>query len=153
MNLTELYQKDAHAWYFANAKMLREKRFEEIDLDNLIEEVESMGRSEQSKLESYLTELFLHLLKWKYQREKSYGASWEISIAKQRNNAKEHLKEYPSLKGHLDKILKKAYKNSKFDAAKETNLNLKIFPEEMPFTLDEALQEDWFPDYFPERKE
>ena len=144
--LKALNNKDFYAWCKESATLLKEKRFDEIDLDNLIEEVESMGEWHKSKLESFLTQLFLHLLKWKYQPEKNYGASWEISIRKQRYNAKEHLKENPSLKGCLDEIVRKAYNNSKFDAAKETKLNLKIFPEKMPFTLDEALQENWFPE-------
>jgi hypothetical protein len=145
MNLTELYQKDAHAWYFANAKMLREKRFEEIDLDNLIEEMESMGRNERNTLKSFFVQLFLHLLKWQYQPERQ-GSSWQKSIRAQRNNIMDHLKDNPSLKSYLDEIVKNAYVKSCKDAAIETDLDISFFPDEMPFTLEQALDDAWLPE-------
>jgi hypothetical protein len=141
----ELYQQDSYAWYLKNAKLLREKRFEEIDLDNLIEEVESMGNKEKHILESYLTLLFMHLLKWQYQPERQ-GSSWEKSIRSHRRNAIKHIRKNPSLKGCLDEIVKEAYENARYEAEKETDLHLTLFPEHMPFTLDEALQEDWLPE-------
>jgi hypothetical protein len=143
--LTKLYESDAHAWFFETAKAVKEGRFEILDIDNLVEELESMCRSEQNKLESFLTELFLHLLKWKYQPKRRRCASWEISIKKQRRSIQRHLKECPSLRGHLDRIVENAYISARFDAAIETSLHLGLLPEGMPFTLEEALQKDWLP--------
>lgn len=140
----DLYEKDAFQWYNENAKLLREKKFELIDTENLAEEVESMGRAERDKLESFLIQLFLHLLKWKYQPNRR-GSSWEISIKKQRRHIQDHLAENPSLKGHISQICKKAYYYSKLDAIEETGLSLETFPEEIPFTFEEALKDEWFP--------
>jgi hypothetical protein len=144
-HITELYKNDGHAWYFENARLLKEKRFEELDLDNLIEEVESMGRSERNVLKSYLNLLFMHLLKWQYQPERR-GSSWQKSIKVHRYHVLVQLKENPSLKGCLDEIVKAAYESARYDAEKETELHLNIFPKHMPFTLDEALQEEWLPE-------
>jgi hypothetical protein len=144
-HITELYKNDGHAWYFENARLLKEKRFEELDLDNLIEEVESMGRNQRNTLGSYFAQLFLHLLKWQYQPERR-GSSWQKSINFQRINIKKQMKENPSLKGCFHEIALNEYEYSRKLAVLETNLDILTFPEEMPFTLDEALQEDWLPE-------
>ena len=143
--LKALNNKDFYAWCKESATLLKEKRFDEIDLDNLIEEVESMGNKEKHILESYLTLLFMHLLKWQYQPERQ-GSSWEKSIRAHRRNALKHLRKNPSLKGCLDEIVKDAYESARYEAEKETEVYLDIFPEHMPFTLDEALQENWLPE-------
>ena len=140
----DLYNHDAFQWYNENAKLLREKKFDLIDIENLAEEIESMGRSERSRLESYLVQLLLHLLKWKYQPNRR-GSGWEISIKKQRRHIKDHLDENPSLKGHISSICEKAYYYSKLDAMEETGLALETFPEKMPFTIEEVLQDKWLP--------
>jgi hypothetical protein len=67
MNTTNINQKDFYGWTQQQISLLRSRRFNEIDLENLIEEVESMGNSELRKLESRLTVLLMHLLKWQYQ--------------------------------------------------------------------------------------
>jgi len=69
------YDKDFYSWTQEQAELLKHGRFSELDIDNLIKEVESMGRSEKRELESRLTFLLLHLLKWKYQ-EVRRGRSW-----------------------------------------------------------------------------
>ena len=139
-----LYEEDAYLFYITTAQLLREKKFNSIDIENAAEELESMGKSEKAKLESFLTILFLHLLKWKYQSAKK-TTSWECSIKVQRMHATDHLKDNPSLKGYIEEIVQKSYKYARLMAAKETRLALKIFPEKMPWTLEEAMQEDWLP--------
>jgi len=138
----DLYDQDAFKWYNENAKLLRERKFELIDIKNLAEEIESMGRGERDKLENYLSQLFLYLLKWKYQVSKRC-VSWEISIKKRRRHAKRQLDENPSLKLIIAEIVNDAYEDSRYDAAQETELPLETFPESQPFTFEEALQEDW----------
>ena len=91
------YDKDFYSWTQEQAELLKNGRFSELDIDNLIEEVESMGRSEKRELESRLTILLLHLLKWKYQ-EVRRGRSWQLSIDEQRIQFEETLDENPGLK-------------------------------------------------------
>lgn len=142
--LKDLYEKDGHDWYFRNAQLLKQGKINEIDIENIAEELESMGKAERNKLESFLIQLFLHLLKWKYQ-PKLQCSSWESSIKKQRIHAKDHIKENPSLKGSLTEIVNKAYRYARLEAESETGLPIETFPEEMPFTLEESLKDKWFP--------
>lgn len=143
-NLKTLYQSDGHKWYFKNAELLRQGKLKDADIENIAEELESMGKGERKELRSYLIILFLHLLKWKYQRDKR-GNSWKASISIHRKFAKKHLKENPSLKGYLTEIVSDAYEYARIDAINETGLDLDTFPEEIPFTLEDALTESWFP--------
>ena len=78
------YQTDFYNWTQQQAALLKARKFDELDFDNLIEEIESMGASERKELDSRLIELLLHLLKWQYQPKRK-GSSWEVSIAKQRD--------------------------------------------------------------------
>lgn len=73
------YDQDFYAWTQEQATLLKEKRFTELDLENLVEEVESMGRSEKRELESRLSVLMAHLLQWYYQPE-NRSRSWHATI-------------------------------------------------------------------------
>ena len=143
-NLKILYESDGYGWYFKNAELLRQGKLKEADIENIADELESMGRGEERELESYLTLILMHLLKWKYQPEKR-TTSWQITVKQQRRHYKKHLKKNPSLKEHIDEIVADAYEDARDEAAKETGLDFDTFPEQMPFTLDEALKDGWLP--------
>ena len=140
-----LYRTDFHAWAIANAELLKNHKYMEIDLPNLVEELESMGRQERRKLLSHLKLLFLHLLKWQFQPEMNLGSSWGRSIKINRIEVKRQIKENPSLRGWFSELVKEAYELAREDAASETFMSIHYFPEEMPFTLEDALDNDWFP--------
>ena len=139
------YEKDFYSWTQEQAVLLKNGRFSELDIDNLIEEVESMGRSEKRELESRLTILLLHLLKWKYQ-EVRRGRSWQLSIDEQRIQFEETLNENPGLKPRLDEIIKKAYKLAVIKAARETKISKAVFPECCPWNLAQFIEEGFYPD-------
>ncbi len=139
------YDKDFYSWTQEQAELLRNGRFSELDIDNLIEEVESMGRSEKRELESRLTILLLHLLKWKYQ-EVRRGRSWQLSIDEQRIQFEKTLNENPGLKPALDQIIKDAYKLAVIRAARETRISKAVFPERCPWTVAQLIEEGFYPD-------
>jgi len=139
------YDKDFYSWTQEQAELLKHGRFSELDIDNLIEEVETMGRTEKRELESRLTVLLLHLLKWKYQDVRQCR-SWELSIIEQRLKFEETLKENPGLKSKLDDMLKKAYRYAVIEASKETKISIKIFPELCPWELDKITDSEFYPD-------
>ena len=139
------YDKDFYSWTQEQAELLKHGRFSELDIDNLIEEVETMGRTEKRELESRLTVLLLHLLKWKYQDVRQ-RRSWELSIIEQRLKFEETLKENPGLKSKLDDMLKKAYRYAVIEASKETKISIKIFPELCPWELDKITDSEFYPD-------
>ena len=99
--MTTTYDTDFYSWTQQQANLLKTGRFLDADLENIIEEIESMGRSEKRELESRLTVLLQHLLKWQYQPERR-GKSWELTIRNQRRAIALHLKKVPSLKPNLN---------------------------------------------------
>jgi hypothetical protein len=138
------YKEDVYAWFMDQAKFLRSKEFEKIDIENLAEEITEMGDSYACELESCLRVLFMHILKWKFQEERR-GKSWINSIEEHRRRIKKRLKKTPSLKHKLLELALDAYEDALYDASEETKLPKKTFPKEMCFTIEEALQDDWLP--------
>ncbi len=140
------YDKDFYGWVNEQAELLRTGALNQLDIENLIEEVESMGRSELSALRNRLKILIAHLLKWKYQPTYQ-GRSWALTIKGQRNDLKDLLDDSPSLKYKMRQnvFIKRAWKSAVIDVAKETGFDEKIFPIEPIWTLDEILSEDFLP--------
>jgi len=137
MNQT-LYETDFVGWTYQQADLVKNRKFEEIDMLNLIEEIESMGRSQADKLESHLRVLMLHLLKIKFQPEK-HTLSWDLSVKKSKFQAKKTIYKNPSLKSKLDEIILDAYYAATLEAAQETGLDEETFPIECPYTKQELL--------------
>ena len=141
---TLAYSEDFYGWTQEQARLLREHRINELDLENLLEEVESMGKSEKWALESWLEVLLMQLLKWKYQPN-FQGKSWELTIREQRAKSIRHLKENPSLKALLAEIFEYAYEDARMGAARETGLSLEIFPASCPWTFEQVIEPEFFP--------
>ena len=139
------YHQDFYGWTQEQAALLRAGRLSDLDIENLIEEVECMGRSEKRELESRLTVLLLHLLKWKYQ-EVRRGRSWELSIAEQRIQFRKTLKENPGLKPLLDEILSDAYSLAILQASRETKISKSVFPQQCPWSFSQITDDNYLPD-------
>ena len=139
------HEEDVYGWAIYTAQLLRNKRMNELDFDNIIEEMEALGRSEKHELINRLSVLLSHLLKWQYQPTMR-GHSWVYSIKEQRKQSKIHLKDNPSLKSKLDDILIDAYDVAISKAAKETTLDEKAFPQECPYTFDQIMNDEFYPE-------
>ena len=136
--ITLHYENDFYKWAMNQASLLQKGQFNKLDVDHLIEEIKSLGRSERDKLESFLTVLLMHMLKIKYQSGK-HTRSWDLSIKNSKHKAKKVLKENPSLKPKLQEIIKEAYFSARLEAAIETGLAEKIFPKECPWEIKDIL--------------
>lgn len=134
-----LYEQDFYLWTQITAEQLKENKFNEIDKTNLIEEIESMGRSEKRELKSRLIVLLMHLLKWHYQPEKR-SESWRSTITEQRICIEGLLEDSPSLKPLLSELLEDCYQKARLKASDETGIKLNFFPKESPFSLEETLE-------------
>jgi hypothetical protein len=134
-----LYEQDFYLWTQKTAQQLKENQFNEVDIPNLIEEVESMGRSEKRELKSRLIILLMHLLKWHYKPEKR-SESWRSTIAEERICIEELLEDSPSLKPLLSEVFEDCYQKARLKASDETKIKLIFFPKESPFTLEETLE-------------
>lgn len=142
--MTERYDTDFYGWTQEQADLIRAGRTEDLDLKNLLEEIEAMGRSERRELESRLQELFMHLLKWQYQSERQ-GRSWQLTIEEQRLRALKVLSENPSLKSKLSDIIADAYRIAVINAERETNIRRSVFPETCPWTFEQAVDASFWP--------
>jgi hypothetical protein len=141
---SSLYETDFHAWTQAQAALLRRQHWAEIDLPNLIEEVESLGKQQRQELRNRLSVLLGHLLKWQYQPQRR-SRSWLATLRVQRRDIASLLQDNPSLKPYLAEALATAYENAKDLAMGETNLPKQTFPKHCPYGLDAALNPQFYP--------
>ncbi|TAD97294.1 MAG: DUF29 domain-containing protein [Oscillatoriales cyanobacterium] len=132
-------EQDFCLWIEATAQNLKEGKFNQIDIPNLVEEIESMGRSEKRELKNRLIVLLMHLLKWEYQPEKR-SQSWRSTIAEQRICIESLLEDSPSLQPLILEVFDNCYEKACQKAADETGIKLNFFPKESPFTLESALK-------------
>ncbi len=140
-----LYDSDFHAWALQQAALLRAGKLAQADVEKIAEEIHSMGRGEQRELESRLTVLLLHLLKWRYQPA-FRGNSWRYSILEQRRRIERHLRQNPSLHAKLTECLTDAYGDARIEAAQETGLAPESFPETCPWSFTDMMSADFWPE-------
>ncbi len=142
--LTVEYDQDFYAWSLRNAALMRQGRLSEIDTEHLIEELESMAKREKRELINRLAILLAHLLKWQFQPARR-SRSWQNTIDNQREDILELLAESPSLRREINERLAQAYKKALRLAEEETGLEKSYFPAVCPYTLDQALDETFYP--------
>lgn len=140
-----LYDRDFNAWIGRQVTLLRTKRFDEIDLPNLVEEIEDMSKREKRSVRSALTIILMHLLKYCFQRSRRTN-SWDFTIREHRRRLQRDLDESPSLLPYVQKIFAESYLDAREDAANETGLPLKTFPTSCPFNLDQVLDKYFLTD-------
>lgn len=143
--MNKAYLADFNVWIDQTAQLLRERCWDKIDLEHLIEEVEDLGKRERLGIASQLTRLLLHLLKWQYQPQR-HSDSWLDSITDARTQIELALEDSPSLKNHPAEQLNESYQRARAQAAKQTNLPISVFPEVCPYPLTRVLDEDWLPE-------
>lgn len=140
-----LYEQDFVAWSDEQALLLEQQRYEELDLANLVEEVKDLGKRHRDTIESQLTRLLMHLLKWHFQEEKR-SSSWLKTIKEARKQIDRLIRKHPVLAVHIETVLQECYMDAKEDAVDETGLPLEIFPITYPYSLkDEVLNRDFLP--------
>ena len=139
-----LYERDFYAWTKEQAALLRAGRWQDLDIENVAEEIESMGRSERRELISRLKVLLVHLLKWHYQPALQ-NKSWRNTISEQRRSMRLHLDENPSLKASLEEVMRIAYGAAIVAAEAETGQDVSTFPQACPWTIDQTLEDGWLP--------
>jgi hypothetical protein len=136
MTLTKgktLYEQDFALWIEETVKQLKSKNFSEIDLDNLIEEVESLGRADKRELENRLITLFEHALKRCYIKFPDCYRGWEVTLNRTQQKLNQILDDSPSLRNFLEQISFKCYQKALYNTKIEYDND---FPEEYPFAQD-----------------
>jgi hypothetical protein len=140
-----LYERDFYLWIEQQASRLREGRLEDLDVANLLEEIEDMGRGEQRAIESNLVVLLTHLLKYRFQPDQR-SSSWRGSIVEHRRRLRKLIRESPSLLPYARDIYPECYGDGREQAAAESGLAQETFPAEPPFILEQVLDPEFLPD-------
>ena len=141
---SDLYELDFYGWTQQQAKFLQEGKWDCLDIPNLIEEIESLGKQQRQELRSRLGILLGHLLKWEFQPHHR-SRSWFATIREQRRQILRVLKENPSLQPYLQEAIEDAYQSGLNLAVSETSLSYKVFPQECPYSPEQMLDSDFFP--------
>ncbi|MCA2618148.1 MULTISPECIES: DUF29 domain-containing protein [unclassified Microcystis] len=136
------YETDYNQWLKETVKQLQERNFEQVDWDNLIEEIESMGKSDRRALMSLLTRLIEHLLKLAYWQEekKRSGNHWAAAIVNFRAQIQQRLEDSPSLRPELAVMYDKVYPVAIKSVSQLFSLN-----SDAHISLEQTLDDNWFP--------
>ncbi|MBD2629707.1 DUF29 domain-containing protein [Trichormus variabilis] len=143
-----LYDQDYYLWIRTTINQLRTGQFYAVDLENLLEELETMGRSQKRIIKNLLINLLLHLLKlkcWDSERERNQG-DWKGEIRTFRREIKDELKDSPSLKPYSLEIFDECYQDARLEASDRSQLAIDIFPLIPIGSLEQILDENWFPE-------
>jgi hypothetical protein len=144
------YDDDFALWSAEQAALIRAQKFDRVDLENVAEEIESLGRSAKAEIVSRMRIILIHLLKWQFQPDKAPNNSWAASILEGRQEIADAIAESPSLRAYPATVLERAYRNAPRSAAGDTGLPLKTFPSRCPYDVEQVLDEAFWPGKQPE---
>lgn len=140
-NLSQLYETDEDLWLEYTVNLLKESRFNELDLGNLIEELEDLGNEKKRAVESLLEQIIRHILLLEYWTEEFEHNSnhWRAEIYSFRNQIDKRLTT--NLRKYLAEERLNIYKKALGYVKRKTGFKLNL-PEECPYSLDELLEID-----------
>ena len=141
---TDLYEEDFYSWTQTQAALLKAGLTDEADLANIIEEIETLGRSELDALRSRYAVLCAHVLKSVAQPHRR-GRSWDLTMTEQRIQIARLLEDNPGLNPKRSTLFTQGYQDGRKLAAAETGMAISTFPATPSFTMDQAEDEDWRP--------
>jgi hypothetical protein len=143
-DLKKLYEIDDHQWLLETIELLKQKQFNQLDLDNLIEELEYLARKDKREVKSFLEQITTHLLLLQYWTEESErnSAHWQEEIFNFRTQLEDTLTR--NLKNHLAEEMLSIYQRA-LKRVKIKTKNKVDFPQECPYTLEQLLDQDYLP--------
>jgi hypothetical protein len=136
-----LYDTDFAEWADRTAELLRARRFGDIDWESVVEEIETLGRSERAAVRSQLRRMLAHLIKQRIQPEGD-GASWRSSVANARFEIRNDIQDSPSLRRHLEDNLQVIYRDAAEEALIQMNRQAADLPADCPWTVEQLLDGD-----------
>jgi hypothetical protein len=143
---TSLYEEDFPLWAERQGALLRARRFKELDLDNLIEEVEALARKDRREVESRAELILIHFLKLAYSSAPEPRRGWVRTVLTQRRALLRMLT--PTLRNHLQEQLVEMYAQARRMVAimMETDaIEPEVLPAECPYSVEEVLEAEWLP--------
>jgi hypothetical protein len=143
---SDLYDNDFALWAERQAALLRARRFDELDLDHLIEEVEDLSRRERDAVESHVETILEHLLKLELSSAGRPRRGWLVTVDRQR--ARLARKLTTTLRQHLEAELPALYAGLRRPVARQLEKDgarSPSLPSACPYTLEQILDPDWLP--------
>jgi Domain of unknown function DUF29 len=143
----DLYEQDFPLWAERQAALLRAGRFKELDLENLIEEVEDLSRRERDAVESLVETIVEHFLKLALSPAARPRRGWLVTVDKERTKLARKLTA--SLRNHLEAELPALYAGLRRPVARhleKDRVRSDALPVDCPYTLDQILDPDWYPE-------
>jgi hypothetical protein len=149
MAVKDLYDLDFFEWTQQNAELLRKGCLSEIDVENLAEEVADMGKRDRREMDSCLSRLMVHLLKWEMQPALRYGqsgrSSWLNSIVHSRLMLTRIFKQ-SNLRRLAEESVVEVYPGAISEASVQTQIDPEKFPQRCPYTVAQLLDQDYLPE-------
>lgn len=142
------YDTDFYAWTQQQAQLLRSGAWELLDIPNLVEEIESLGKQQRQELVNRLGVLLGHLLKWEFQPDRR-SKSWFATIREQRRRVAKLLNQNPSLKPFYPEAVQEAFADGIDLVVRETPLNYADLPDTCPYVPEQILDPEFLPDASP----
>lgn len=144
LKMRDLYELDYLAWYEKTLEQLKNNHSNELDLESLSEVLENLVRDTKRSGESYLRQIIIHLLLIEYwESEKINRCHWAAEIVNFRSELETDMTT--NLKKHLDLVKENIYQKALKYVIKKTELNRTLFPIQCPYSLEQLLDDDWFP--------
>ena len=143
IKLAELYEVDDHLWLEETVKLLRAGNLADLDIENLIEELESLGKRDRHRVESFLQQIIRHLLMlhyWTQERDRNSN-HWKAEIFNFRDQLNRYLTT--NLRNHLNQELEDLYKSSVSYVQTKSNDQILEIPLNCPYSLEELLDKDY----------
>lgn len=129
-----LYEQDFALWIEDVVAKLKARDFDNLDVDNILEEIESLGKSQKREVKSRLQTLLAHILKRMYVDSPLDYNGWERTIREQRKELRLLLEESPSLKNDYIKFFDRVWQAALSEVKQEYKKTL--FPEQWQFTRE-----------------
>ena len=127
-----VYEQDWAAWVGHQALLLDQRRFDELDLKNLLDEVNSLASRDFRSWVSAIRLVLMHMLKWDHQPTHRVRG-WVVTLVRERNEIEDGLETSPSYARRIEEAVVKAYRAARREAAAETNMSVESFPETCPY--------------------
>ncbi|GFE68285.1 DUF29 domain-containing protein [Chroococcus sp. FPU101] len=145
--IKSLYEQDFLLWTERIVEQLQTKDIAHLDWENLIEEIKSLGYEEKRKVDSYAKQLLLHLLLYQYwlSEREFCKRGWRTEITNFRDEL-EDLFQSETLYNYYLQRLEEVYRKSRRLAIEKTGLTASNFPQDCPYTIEQILDFDFFPD-------
>lgn len=145
-NLNKIYQIDGYLWLEETIKILQKNRLEELDIENLIEELQSLGKRDLNKVKSLLRQIIIHLLLlayWQEEHERNYRY-WRGEITAFRAELSDSLTT--TLENKLHEELASIYQTALKIVLQKTGLSKDHIPENCPYSFGQLLDDSWYPE-------